>query len=115
MLNKLFPLDFQRDFPTSGPTDYVPAKASTQVHNRREFLRNKLFSYCEVCLFQCSVSSSNLRNSEILKGMMKTIIHKCWIVSRNNCLKYPTLATPVAGNVIFNKTKELFYSSQRCT
>lgn len=89
-------------------TDYVPANASTQVNNRREFLRSKLFGYCEVFLFQCSVSSSSLRNFEILKGMTKTIIHKCWIISRNNCLKYPRLTTPFAGNVIFNKTKELY-------
>jgi len=67
MQNKLFPLDFQNGFPTSGPTEYVPANASTQVENRREFLRNKLFGYCEICVFQCSVSSSSLRNSEILK------------------------------------------------
>jgi len=108
MLNKLFPLDFQRGFPTSGPTDYVPATANTQVDNRREFLRTELFGYCEACLFQCSVSSSSMRNSEILKGKIKTIIHKCCIISRNNCLKYPRLATPVAGNV---KTKKLFHSS----
>jgi len=35
MQNKLFPLDFQRGFPTSGSIDYVPAHASTQVDNTR--------------------------------------------------------------------------------
>ena len=86
MQNKLFPLDFQNGFPTSGPTEYVSANASTQVDNRREFLRNKLFGYLKikiyrtvilpVVLYGCETWSLTLREERKLRVFENMVLRR---------------------------------------